>query len=74
MTRTSFATASEFQRVKMIEAALEKLLDRGPEIEVGVFGSEDGPHVWVWAGSCGCRDDRVGISLYDLACELEAML
>lgn len=72
MATATFAVASSFQRVKMIEEALETVLDRGEEMSVAGFGSEQGLHVWVWAGAYSGH--RIGISLYDLACELEALL
>lgn len=72
MVAPSFATTSSVQRIRMIEEALEKVLDRGEEMEVAGFSSDGGLHVWVWSGAYS--DHRIGVSLYDLACELEAML
>lgn len=72
MTIPSFATATSFQRIQMLEEALEKVLDRGPEMSVEGFMSGEPMHVWVIESPHS--DTRVAHSLHDIARELEALL
>lgn len=72
MTPPGFATADLATRRRIIEEALEKVLDRGPEMSVEPFLSGDPMHVWVIANPW--TDSRTGHSLYDIACELEVLL
>ena len=67
MTAPPFATATTFQRIQMLEEALEKVLDRG-----GMFveGDHLGRYVLV-PGGFDCAQDH---SLHDIARELEALL
>ncbi|WP_353429471.1 hypothetical protein [Paracoccus denitrificans] len=67
MATLTFATATTFQRIQMIEEALEKVLDRG-----GMFveGDHLGHYVLV-PGGFDCAHEH---SLHDIARELEALL
>lgn len=72
MTDPTFATATISQRVKMIEDALEKVLDRqGMEITNGI---EPGAGMDVMVVDGIYSDFAVRHSLYALARELEALL
>lgn len=71
MTLT-YASASPFQRVQLIEEALEKVLDRGPEMSVEPFGNGEPMHVFVLHRPYD--DSRTAYSLHQLAKELEALL
>ncbi|RJE87116.1 hypothetical protein [Paracoccus onubensis] len=70
--RQSFATACIAQRIQMIEEALEKVLDRGPEMSVGSFGPGEAIHVFVIEAPFS--DTRTAYSLHTLARELEVLL
>ncbi len=72
MTAISFATANSFQRIQMLEEALEKVLDRGPEMSVEPYAPGEAMHVYVINGPYG--DVRIAHSIYVIARELEAML
>lgn len=72
MTTPTFATATMLQRVQMIEEALEKVLDRGPEMSVEAFQAGHPMHVWVVAKPFS--DERTGFDLNQIARELEALL
>ena len=72
MTAASFATADLATRRRILEEALEKVLDRGPEMSVECYAPDEPMHVFVINGPYG--DMRIAHSLYDIACELEAML
>lgn len=60
------------QRVLLIEEALERVLDRGPEMSVEPGGEPGTLFVWVIARPYA--ETRTGHSLHDLARELEALL
>lgn len=68
----TYASASSFQRVQLIEEALEKVLDRGPEMSVEPFVSGESMHVFVLQRPHD--DSRTAYSLHQLAKELEALL
>lgn len=72
MSAASFATATPFQRVQMLEEALEKVLDRGPEMSVESFANGESMHLFVialpWSGG------RTAYCLHQIARELEALL
>lgn len=71
MTALTFSTATPFQRIQMIEEALERVLDR-PGMEV-FSGYEPGDmDVRVVDGIYS--DHAIRHSLYGLARELEALL
>lgn len=72
MTIPSFATADLTTRRRIIEEALEKVLDRGPEMSVEVYAPGEPMHVFVSSGAS--REIRIAHSLYDIACDLEVML
>lgn len=72
MTGPTFATADLAARRRILEGALEKVLDRGPEMSVECYAPGEPMHVFVINGPYG--DMRIAHSLYDIACELEAML
>lgn len=67
-----YSGATIFQRVQMIEQALEKVLDRGPEMSVEAIGSGESMHVFVISEPWS--DERLGHSLHDIARELEMIL
>lgn len=69
---TTYATATPFQRIQMIEEALEKVLDRGLEMSVESFMPGESMHVWII--SRPWSDERSGHSLHQIARELEALL
>ena len=73
MTAPTFAAATPFQRVQMLEEALEKVLDRGPEMSVEPYGPGEPMHLYVIANTWG-DDTRRAHSLHDIARELEALL
>lgn len=73
MTAPTFAAATPFQRVQMIEEELEKVLNRGPEMSVESAGDGEAMHVFVIANPWG-DDTRTAYSLYEIARELEALL
>lgn len=73
MTSPAYSTASLYQRVQMIEEALEKVLDRGPEMSVEPYGPGEPMHLYVIANPWG-DDTRTAYSLHDIARELEALL
>lgn len=61
-----------YQRISIIEEALEKALDRGPEMAVEPGGEPGTLFVWVISG---CRQEtRTGHSLHEIARDLEALL
>lgn len=72
MTQPTFATATPFQRVQMIEEALEIVLDRGPELSVESFMPGHPMHLYVIANPYS--DTRTGYDLHQIARELEALL
>ena len=72
MSRITFASASQLQRVQMIEEALEKVLDRGPEMAVESFRTGEPMHVWVLTRPY--VEERTGYDLNQLAREIEALL
>ena len=72
MTGPTFATADLAARRRILEGALEKVLDRGPEMSVEYYAPGEPMHVFVINGPYG--DMRIAHSLYDIASELEAML
>ncbi len=72
MTGPTFATADLAARRRILEEALEKVLERGPEMSVECYAPGEPMHVFVINGPYG--DMRITHSLYDIACELEAML
>ncbi len=72
MTGPTFATADLAARRRILEEALEKVLERGPEMSVECYAPGEPMHVFVINGPYG--DMRIAHSLYDIACELEAML
>lgn len=67
-----FSDQSIPERVATLEAALEKVLDRGPEMSVEA-GGEAGT-MFVWVIEKPHRETRVAHSLYDIARELEVLL
>lgn len=73
MTAPTFTTATPIQRIQMLEDALEKVLDRGPEMSVEMFGPGEAMHVYV---CCDPNEPftRVAHSLHTIARELEALL
>lgn len=73
MTALTFSTATLFQRVQMLEEALEKVLNRGPEMSVEPYGPGEPMHVYVIADSWGDGNRRAH-SLHDIARELEVLL
>lgn len=74
MTAPTFATASPFQRVQMLEEALEKVLDRGDGMEVGPVEGDPGTML-VWVNAAPWNSDiRTGHSLHKIARELETLL
>lgn len=72
MTSPKFATATISQRVQMLEEALEKVLDRGPEMSVEPFRNGEPMHVFVI--SSPWSDNRTAHCLHQIARELEALL
>ncbi len=60
------------QRVAIIESALERVLDRGPEMSVGPCDEPGELCVWVIDGPHS--DTRTGHRLSDIARELEVLL
>lgn len=60
------------QRVSLIEAALEKALDRGPEMSVQPGGTPGTLYVWVIERPF--TDSRVGFALDEIAREIEVIL
>ncbi|MDP0929036.1 hypothetical protein Q0601_17765 [Paracoccus onubensis] len=72
MTSQSFATARIAERIRMIEEALKKVLDRGPEMSVEPFAAGEAMHLWVIATPYD--DSRTGYSLHTIARELEVLL
>ena len=73
MTAPAFSTATPAQRVQMLEEALEKVLDRGPEMAVEPYAPGEDMHVYVLANDFG-YGDRISHSLYTIARELEVLL
>lgn len=67
-----FSDQSIPERVATLEAALEKVLDRGPEMSVEP-GGEAGT-MFVWVIEKPHQETRVAHSLYDIARELEVLL
>lgn len=72
MTAPNFATGTIAQRVQMLEEALEKVLDRGPEMSVEPFEPGHPMHVWVIANPWS--DNRTGHDINLIARELEVLL
>lgn len=72
MTGLTYSSATTFQRVQMIEEALEKVLDRGPEMSVESFASGEPMHVFVV--SRPWSDERTAYDIHQIARELEALL
>lgn len=68
----SFAAATIPQRIQMLEEALEKVLDRGPEMSVELYGPGEAMHVFV--GSPSGPDIRTAHCLHQIAREMEALL
>lgn len=60
------------RRIEIIESALEKVLDRGPEMSVEP-GGEPGT-LFVWVIEKPHSYTRTGYSLRDIARELEVLL
>lgn len=73
MTHQTFAAATPFQRVQMVEEALEKVLDRGDGMNVGPSPEPGRLCVWVNAQPWN-NDIRTGHDLHQIARELEALL
>ncbi|QFQ88247.1 hypothetical protein F8A10_12075 [Paracoccus kondratievae] len=73
MSVRTFADATLFQRVQMIEAALEIVLNRGPEMSVESFGNGEPMHVFVMNQSFS-PFERTAYDLHQIARELEALL
>lgn len=73
MTSPTLATATPFQRVQMLEEALEKVLDRGPEMSVEAYAPGEAMHVYVIANPWG-DGMRTAYSLHTIAREMEALL
>lgn len=72
MSMDCITTRSIPERIRIIEEALEKVLDRGPEMSVEPGG--DPGTMFVWVIENPYSHTRIGISLYDLAKELEVLL
>ena len=72
MTGPTFATADLAARRRILEEALEKVRERGAELAGACYAPGEPMHVFVINGPYG--DMRIAHSLYDIACELEAML
>ncbi len=72
MTVASFTTAGLAERRGIIAEALEKVLDRGPEMSVVCL--DDRMDMVVAVISEPVSDSRHFHSLYDIACELEVLL
>ena len=72
MASPTFATATTFQHILIIEEALEKVLDRGPEMSVESFASGEPMHVFVV--SRPWSDERTAYDIHQIARELEALL
>lgn len=68
----SFATATITQRIQMLEDALEKVLDRGPEMSVEIYGPGEPMHVYVI--SSPWSDSRTAFDINQIARELEVLL
>lgn len=68
-----FSDQSIPERVTTLEVALEKVLDRGPEMSVEPGGGDPGT-MFVWVIEKPHRETRVAHSLYDIARELEVLL
>ena len=69
----TFSTATPFQRVQMIEEALEKVLNRGPEMSVETYAPGEPLHLYVNSNGWDALS-RTSHSLYDMARELEVLL
>lgn len=71
-----FSDQSIPERVATLESALEKVLDRGPEMRVGSLAEapEFGNAMGVWVYEKGQPDIMTVHSLYDIARELEVLL
>lgn len=72
MTAPTFATATPFQRVQMLEEALAKVLDRDGIEVVAAFDDPSGMDVRVVGGIYS--DHAIRHSLNTIARELEALL
>ncbi len=72
MSSSSFATADLATRRLIVMTALEKALDRGPEMSVECL--DDRMDKVVAVISEPFSDSRAYHSLYDIACDLEALL
>lgn len=70
--RQSFSDAGIAQRIQMLEEALEKVLDRGPEMSVEGFAPGEAMHVFVIEAPHS--DTRTGYDLHQIARELEVLL
>lgn len=71
MTRLTFTTATPFQRVQMLEEALEMVLNRdGMRVASGGAGEAN----YVWVLNSEYEATRTGHSLHQIARELEALL
>ena len=64
---------SIMERIAVIEDALAKVLDRGPEMSVEA-SEQSGSDMAVWVIEKPYSDVRVGHDLYRIARELELML
>lgn len=60
------------ERIRIIEEALERVLDRGPEMSVEP-GNEPGT-MFVWVIEKLYSDTRTGFSLHEIAKDLEVLL
>ena len=60
------------QHISLIEAALEKALNRGPEMSVEP-GNNPGT-LYVWVLNAPYEDTRTGHSLHEIARDLERLL
>ncbi len=69
MTSPTLATATPFQRVQMLEEAL----DRGPEMSVEAYAPGEAMHLYVIANPWG-DGMRTAYSLHTIAREMEALL
>ena len=73
MTVASFTTAGLAERRGIIAEALEKVLDRGPEMSVEAYAPGEAMHVYVIANPWG-DGMRTAYSLHTIAREMEALL
>ena len=74
MAAQTFATADIPHRIAMLEDALEKVLDRDPEMSVELHSPGEAMHVYVIASTCCGDGTRTSHSLHAIAREMEALL